>query len=434
MNRRFIARLLLILALLWMSCVTNVSLGDGGSAQIAGPAKIIIGDDAAVVRESFQIMMTSSVMRVLIPDFPAEAMASSVNLVGASRIKLLAWRLSELTESTVWSPHLSGRSVRFDMENRQPPAFSGLQLELQAPSPGLHRFDLSYVVTGLSWRATYDVLLRGDLQNINSPMSIDVDGWIELNNQTARAYTQAVVTVVGMDTKGMVPQVKEPGILELDEESPLADLWRFESPARAAANLYVLNRAVDLPSSQSIMLSFVSVARKPVTRVLVFQSEEIPTDARGASYALPSQVIHFQNAADYGGGRSVPPGTAVIQLGSLRSSIYQEAWFKHTPALGNIRIDMGKFSGLTARRVDRGRVPRVGGGYEQRYDIMIANHLEEPVSIVLAEQPPLNFAWSVLRSNMKYDLLDRRLVFQPVAPAKSELVIQYTLLITIPSM
>jgi len=398
-----------------------------------GPARITITEGYAVVRETYEATLTSTFTHVWIPDIPSHTDVSSLSLVDKSGgTKLLSWSVPEPDVPSGLRPVVSGRSVRFDMENYAAPVATNVQLHIQSSSAGRRQFDLVYVMTGLSWRATYDVLLRGDLKNIASPMSIDVDGWVEIFNTSSRTFTQAWITIIGADSEGIPRPAKLPGILDLDEDSPLADLWRHQSEVKKAANLYPLKTPVMLPANETVMVSLVSVSRKPVDRILLLRSEEIPTDARGGGGVNPDQIIQFQNAADYGGGRSVPPGNALIHVGSLRSSLHQNAWFKHTPAQGDIRIDMGKFPGITAWRVDRGRVARVGGGYEHRFELRINNHLEQEVTILLTEQPPIGLTWSILRSNQKYDLIDRRLIFRPVAPAKSEVVIQYTLSVTIP--
>lgn len=406
------------------------------SANSTGSPRIMISEDRALVRESFEVMVVEPLIKISIPNFPDFADPSTVQALDPGRIlSLLSWTMPSQKPASRMSVDAAGRSILVNFDADQPSSpDESLVLEMQAVMTGLRRFDLVYVMTGLQWKTTYDVLLRGDLRKINSPMSVDVEGWVVIHNASNRRFSNAVVSIVGADYEGEALPVKEPGFLDLDEDSPLADLWRFQPPLKRPANIYTLANPVTMLDRMDAMISLVSVARKPVSRILFFRPDDIPTSVRGRTGAYPSQIIQFQNTRDYGGGRSVPAGPALIHLGSMRTALFQEAWFKHTPAQGAIRIDMGKFPGITARRVDRGRVPRVGGGFEQRYEIIIDNHLEEEVSVWLPEHPPTTLAWSVLRSNTPYELVDRRLMFQPVVKPKSETIIQYTLSLTMPGL
>jgi len=409
------------------------------SAQIieavnAGPVHVAIGPEYTVVRETLAIEMAATSAVVRFTGFPVEADASSLMLKEQrGDMRLIEWRLprdpllvSNLNQTT------AGQAVRIEYNAGQKSDRPTLEATIQSRFTGSRKFDLIYRMTGLSWQVTYDVLVRGDLASVTNPMSVDVDGWLEINNQTLKSFSNAQLTVIGPDTLGgSAIRKKEPGILELDDDSPLADLWRFLPVEPKTSRVYPVIPRANLPASQLVSVSLVSVVRKPVERALVLRAEEVPTDSR-SSYARPSQIITFQNASDYGGKQAVPPGKALIHLGNQRVSLQQEAWFKHTPADGEIRIDMGKVDGIRARRIDRGRVEVVGGGFEQVYELRIENLLNQRVRVLLDEQPPLGLTWTVIRSNQPYDIRDQRLIYHPYIDPNANLVIQYTVRYQIP--
>jgi len=409
------------------------------SAQIldavpAGPVYMTIGPEYSVIRETLSVDMINTSAVIRFGGFPAEADASSLMLKEPrGDMRLVEWRIPhDPLQVTNLNQTTAGQAVRIDFDAGQKSDRSTLEASIKSRFTGSRKFDLIYRMTGLSWRVTYDVLVRGDLASVTNPMSVDVDGWLEVNNQTLRSFSNVQLTVVGPDTLGgSVHRKKAPGILELDDDSPLADLWRFLPVETKTSLVYPVKPRVNLPASQLVSVSLVSVTRKPVDRALVLRAEEVPTDSR-TSYARPSQIITFQNASDYGGDRAVPPGKALIHVGNQRLSMQQEAWFKHTPAEGEIRIDMGKVDGVRARRIDRGRVEVVGGGYEQVYELRIENQLNQRIRVLLDEQPPLGLTWTVLRSTQPYDIRDQRLIFHPVIDPNSDLIIQYTVRYQIP--
>lgn len=400
-------------------------------AVATGPVSMILYETMAVVRETITVNIPGTSAVVRMAEFPSAADASSLSVVGRrGDVQLQEWRLP-VTGGPSLRPEVNGRQVKVALKPAPASVDAGIELVLETVLPGEKKIDLVYVMTGITWRVTYDVLLRGDLRDITSPMSIDVEGWIELSNSTTRTFRQARLSLIGTDTLGESPEPKEPGFLDLDDNTPLADMWRFQLPEPRPSHIYPFEGVIDLPAHRTTLVSLLSVTRKPVDRILVLRAEEIPTDTR-SRYATPSQVIRFENAADYGGNRSVPPGTALIHLGNQRSSLHQKAWFKHTLAQGEIRLDMGKLEGIRARRIDRGRHTIAGGYMEQAFELRIENTFDKPVSLIIDEQPPTTLTWTPIRSNHPYERRDRRLIYKPTVEANAELVIQYTLRVEMP--
>jgi hypothetical protein len=422
---------------LWLIVLVAGSTGPRSAASpvdvaSSGPVRLILYEHHAVVRETISATLPATSTVIRLTDFSKEVDASSLALVGRrGDLRLREWRLPSVSSPDTIRASVAGQKVQIDMQPAPTPLESGIELTLDTASPGEKRFDLVYIMTGVTWKVTYDVLLRGDLSDISSPLSIDVDGWIELSNTTARTFRNARLSLIGVDTLGESPEPKSPGILELDDNTPLADMWRYQEPESRPSHVYPFDKVIDLPAHRTTLFAFVSVVRKPVDRILVLRAEEIPTDTR-SHYATPSQLIRFENAKDYGGNRAVPPGTAMVHLGNQRLSLHQKAWFKHTPAQGEIRLDMGKLNGVRARRVDRGRRDVAGGYVEQVFELRIENTFDKPIMLIIDEQPPTTLTWTPQRANHPYERLDRRLIFKPTIEPKSELIIQYTVRIEMP--
>jgi len=402
-------------------------------AQAVGSIMLAVRDDGVTVRESYRVTLSPTSHIVRVPGIPLEADLSSLRLMdrrGDARLENW-WRTGGADRRSGLSATVKGESVQLTRTDREPGRPGEVEIQLRVAAGGERTFDLVYAMTGITWKAGYDVLLRGELGNVTNVMSVDVDGWIELVNHTARSFSNALVSIVGEDRLGRTTPVKPPGFLVLDEDSPLSDLWLYQPPEKGTPHVYALPGRIDVPAADGLHLSHVAARRKPVDRIFLVRAEEIPTDARGV-FAHPSQLIQFNNAADYGGGRAVPPGSALIYLGSQRSVLHQRAWFKHTPAQGDIRMDMGKLEGVTVRRIDRGRRTVPGQGVEQTMELRVENTLDQSLRLIIDEQPPINLAWTLLRSSHAHERTDRRLVFQPLLEPRSEVVIQYTMRVTLP--
>lgn len=425
----------LLLLLLAVLAADPVARAAPVPATVSGPMTLLVDAHHAVVRSTYTVTLADTNGRVRIDDIPPEADLSTLSVIDRRReLRLQTWsRVAGAPRPPPIVTRASGRQVTADW-NPEPELARldpGLDLTLRVLEPGTKRFDLVYVVTGLSWRVTYDVLLRGELRDVAGPMSMDVEGWVEISNATSRAYRDARLLLVGTDSLGYAPEPKAPGLLELDDDTPLADLWRHKVPEPTTAHFYTVDERVDLEAYEARQASLVSVTRKPVERHLIIRAEDIPTDAR-ARYAHPSQIIRFANAEDYGGKRAVPPGRALIHIGNQRTALHQQAWFKHTQANGEITLDVGRMTEIRIRRVDRGRRSLPGGFYEHQFELRVENQFPFPVTLIVDEQPPFTLAWTPVRSSLPFEQRERRLVFTPTIQGKGELVFQYTLRVEVP--
>ncbi len=401
-------------------------------ARAAGSVSISIRPNLAMVRETFEVSLPARNARILLPDIPSDAIDDGLQLIDTRReLKLTGWsRAISRPENQINITPDNNLHVRFD----QPPggARKGkLEIEVSARTAGPKRFDLVYAVTGLTWRANYDVLVRGSLTNLADTVSVDVDGFVEVMNNTGRTYENVRLEVIGPDTLGEPPARKPPGILDVLDFHPMADRWLFRPPDPLTPNRYSVGDGIALAAGRSSQLAYVSARRRSVEQRLMIRAGDIPTDSRGPGTA-PSLLVTFDNNNEYAGGRATPPGEAVIHVGNRSGSIYQRAWFKHTPVDGEIRIDMGRIEGVFARRVDRGATPRPDGGSERVYEIRIDNRLPHRARMIIEESPPINATWHVLRSSIPHQMLNRRIIFTPEISPRAETVVNYTLRVTGP--
>jgi hypothetical protein len=398
-------------------------------ASPEGPVSITLRPDGATVRETVQVDLPAAVSRIHFPGIPAGADLSSIAILDRRRdVQLVDWSPAEPWQRNAMDFSIEGPAATLHFEQRvvstNAHAARGVVATLTGRTSGRRSFDVAYRTTGLPWRIHYDVLVRGDLARLQDPVSIDVDGWVEVENATGRDYTGVSLSVVGPDTLGEPDPVRPPGILELDEDSPLADLWRFQPPAPRVPHRYEIGRGIDLPAGRAVLIGYLNIVRRPVQQRLIVRAADIPTDVRTRG-AAPQRIITFENAEDFAGGRSIPPGPAAIHLGS-RASLYQLAWFKHTPVKSLIQIELGQADGIFVRRVARRRVERVEGGFEQVFELRIENTLEQKAQIIIDEVPPLGEGWTLLRASHAYETRDRRIVFTPTVNAGAELVVNYT--------
>lgn len=184
---------------------------DAVEARSSGPVFISIRPDVAIVRESFEVRLPAREARIRLPEIPPSAHDESLQIFDTRReLKLTAWsRVIESAKGPVITTPENKLEISFDHLAGE--TLKGtLEIQVAARTAGSKRFDLVYPVTGLTWQASYDVLVRGSLTNLAETVSVDVDGLIDVRNTTGRNYENVRLEVIGPDTLGVPPASKLP--------------------------------------------------------------------------------------------------------------------------------------------------------------------------------------------------------------------------------
>lgn len=136
-----------------------------------------------------------------------------------------------------------------------------LTIDLNSDRAGEQQLDLAYLSTGFSWRADYVATLTDDEQSLN------LAGWVTLNNQSGSTYENATLQLVAGD----VARVEED-----DDDEPLAGsapiLYAAAMPSDMAEeslfeyHLYTLARPTTLKHKQQKQIALLSAAHVPTEK------------------------------------------------------------------------------------------------------------------------------------------------------------------------
>src|SRR5690606_39833681 len=72
---------------------------------------------------------------------------------------------------------------------------------------GSQRVELAYMTEGMSWEASYVALVNSD------DTTLDLAGWVTLNNQSGIDYNNAELTLMAGDVRRVQPQVPQSEML-----------------------------------------------------------------------------------------------------------------------------------------------------------------------------------------------------------------------------
>ncbi|HMP71787.1 MAG TPA: hypothetical protein PKE55_00845 [Kiritimatiellia bacterium] len=324
-----------------------------------------------------------------------------------------------------------------DLKGDAPRVFAepeGVLVEFSAPWPGRHRVTLSYLVGEWTHHVMYHLAARGDLIDPESSMTLDLEGWLEIENPTTRELTNvSILLIAGEEANASLPARVARGFLDLDPESPLADLWRDPDPLPGVLRPYPIATSVNLPGGSSTAIPLASAERRPVRRVYTVESERIPTDIRGPGFPL-RQTLVIRNDRSLSEGRALPPGRVMIYHGAMRSLLLRESRSGHIPPDGEWSIELGPVPELRISRRSRGRIPSAAGFVESTWELLLENESPRTYPVEIRERPPLTLSWTISRSNRAFEQRDRFLVFQASVGPRSQFPIEYTLRVREPGM
>lgn len=290
-----------------------------------------------------------------------------------------------------------------------------LSVTVEADRAGPVPATLSYLTTGLSWKADYVALFD------EAKGALDLQGWITLGNNSGTAFTDAETQLVAGQVNTLAnggyrqsqPAVRQAGTESSDRER-IADYYLYPLPHRTtiAAN----------QSKQVGFLSAQGVAAKKVYEIREgwFSSQANPVSATVA--------IQFSNAKLAGLGDQLPAGVMRVYMRDKAGDpkFIGENAIGHTPAGSELSIKTGDAFDVTSQAtlVSDEKVSRTRSRYAMKY--LVRNARPEAVTVEL-RQGGLWRDGEVKAESLKSRRIDARTLGWSVpVPANGETTLTFT--------
>lgn len=297
-----------------------------------------------------------------------------------------------------------------------------LSVTLDSARAGARPVTLSYLSSGLGWRADYVALFD------EAKGAIEVQGWITLNNSGATAFPDAnIVMVAGVPaTAGQQPRPgmgrpmrPQPGGLvqagtETADRARLGDFY-----------LYPIARPTTVAANQQKQVSFLNVAAVPARRGYQFRSNWLQSLDEPAS---ASTVLNFSSSRSGGLGDALPAGTVRVYVRDAQGQpqFIGENNISHTPMGSAIAIRTGDAFDVRVRPLVENRERLSDNRWRTTQRYTVTNARSEPVTVELV-QDGLNWAWADTRVVSETLTGERRgadsRVWQVPVPANGEAVL-----------
>lgn len=293
-----------------------------------------------------------------------------------------------------------------------------LSVTLDAEGGGQRDVTLTYLTTGLAWKADY--VARFD----EAAGTLDLTGWVTLNNRSGVTFTSARTRVVAGDVSVLnAPYDARSGTYP----PPPAPRGAGSQPgtARGLADVYIypLPEPVTVANNQIKQVGLLDVADVPASKRYVFEMDrfDTATEPWGAEVAMT-----FSNSAQSGVGAPLPAGVVRVYVSDATGEprFIGEDRVPHTPAGSAIVITTGAAFDVTVqpRVVSQETVQRRRGQSaltRYRMEYTVRNARSQPV-VVEVRQTELGSPTEVSDQSIEAERRGDVLIWLVPVPANGE--------------
>ena len=405
--------------------VASVAAWAAAAMAQAAPALLTVGPGWAWVRESFPPSGEKALTRLVWTNPPAQCDLDTLQVWNVRR----PWPMQDWhwlgEEPAAPAPD---EPIRWQPPHRTPPPPSRphVEIRLAEPMSDLLGHSLTYRLPGFNWQAFYRVIVRGIGPESIESVQVDLEAFLHIQNNTAATFPDARVAIVGPD-ESLLPATKPFGLLALDYDNPLTDLWRNPpAPEPLVPAAYPLDVTASIPAHGRAEVRFARITRKPAQITHVCHSSVIhaPTPQGGRPL---QRVLQIPNTPAMGLGYALPPGRADLFLGAARGAPFQSGRVRHTPFPGTLELDLGTVETVRAMRQMGVEEPLPEGAKQVDYTITLTNGLTSPIRVQVIEQPLTPAQWNLVRSSVPCTISSRELTFNLTLPPHSARTITYRL-------
>jgi hypothetical protein len=267
---------------------------------------------------------------------------------------------------------------------------------LEAGRPD-HVVEASYLTAGINWKADYVLVLAQD------DKSIDLSGWVTINNTSGATYRDASVKLVAGDVhRAAQDHMKMARVGVVMEQLSSAEA-QFEEEAFFEYHLYTLQRKTTIKDNQTKQISLLDVEKAAVAKSFVYTT---PYPYWFSAMSAPDKTtkvgvfLSLKNSKENRLGMPLPKGVVRVYKKDDDEALQfiGEDSIDHTPEDETVRIKMGEAFDVVAERVQtRFNVLQSGHLYESAYKIDIRNHKEEAIVVSVVEAIPGD--WTVVEKS-----------------------------------
>jgi hypothetical protein len=270
---------------------------------------------------------------------------------------------------------------------------------------GRQKIEASYLTRGITWKVDYIAVLD------SKDKSMDLNGWVTLDNQSGASYQNARLKLVAGDVNRVLDEHRS--------RDAVAKLQAMSAETAAAApfteqsffeyHLYSLQRPTTVKNQQTKQVTLLSADNVPVNkRYFYYGAQQYLRHRHGIpiSNQKIGVYVNIANTKENRLGMPLPKGTIRVYKADNDGSLQfiGEDRIDHTPRDESVKIKMGDAFDILGERKQTDWRKIADNLYEVAFEISLRNHKEEPVIVSVIE--PMLRDWEILHSSHAYKKIE----------------------------
>ncbi len=318
-----------------------------------------------------------------------------------------------------------------------------LNWQLQTDRPGAFDGEISVVSGGMSWQADYNLVVSDKAEN-SSINSVDLVGWVTMQNHTGKTFEDARIKLLAGDVNKIQPAVAggiyaaEAKAMRNDAMAPVVREKSFDE-----FHLYTLERPTTLHDEETKQVEFVRADGIRSQRLYIYDgaslarysyydSEQILQDPNYGTQSNPKVWVmqEFKNAEANHLGIPLPKGRLRFYRRDTDGHLefVGENSIDHTPKDETIRVYTGNAFDITGeRKRSNYHLDTRQRWMDESFEIHVRNHKKQAAQVRVVEHLYRWSNWKVQENSTEYAKKDAQTIEFPVTVAPDgEQVITYT--------
>lgn len=317
-----------------------------------------------------------------------------------------------------------------------------LQWLLNSSVAGEQQIELTYLAGGMNWAADYNVLLGTD------ESSLDINGWVTLNNNSGRAFDNAQLKLVAGELNRIQPDapVARAQAMEMDMADDFAGAAPVEQRELFEYQLYEIGRPVTVGNNETKQIEFVTSVDVQATTFFVFDVSpqfgayyspiDYPEGYGTYSEGTVQTFLEFNTGEESGLGADLPAGRIRVYQEDVDGAglLIGENRIDHTPEGEDVRIFLGNAFDLVGERTQTNFEYISNDVIQETFEIRLRNRKdEETVEIRIPERLYRWSDWEIVESSIPFVQTNSSSVeFRVNVEPDVEQVVTYTVQYTFP--
>jgi len=301
-----------------------------------------------------------------------------------------------------------------------------VQCTLYSAVQGRVGVEMVYLVTGLSWRTDYRLVLHGDWRKDAEKLSVDLYGQVLVRNDTSSTFDDAVIWLADHP---LTAPPKAPGFLIL-EPGPLSLPWRESPPEFLPCPPRRVGEGLQLPARSRQAFPLVVVHRIPAM-VLYRLETGVAVPGTLGHPVCASRYLVVPRLLEHGVTLPLPPGPVRLFRGTATGIPLGEGTLSLASGSDEVRLFLGRSDSVTAVKQEVSRKEIEPGRYRISCRIMVRNDTRYPARVEILDTPA-DTGWEMFSYAHACERRGDRALFELSLPARSRRMIRYTVVSTRP--